>query len=281
MMGPARQEQPHLLGCPPALPAGPQSSGLLVLAAGRRTHCPTIVGIRQGHGLLVEHRRHQPRLLIPALVLGRAAPPRPRPPTKAVGMDNGRARPARPRRRRPGSERLPELPHTATGAARRNDLRAATAEPVEPLGGPKAPVQAEPNALPPFRGPAATGLSLPPRRLQRWDGRGLPPQSRLVQNCPLGTRRPSPAFPPSLAAVAPHPGARTALGLHANGPGRAIHIAPQQALGAVLGRRLPLALHVIPGDALEAGDRLGGTRLQGARHGRLLGTPRASKRPLY
>ena len=46
-------------------------------------------------------------------------------------------------------------------------------------------------------------------------------------------------------------------------------------------RRLTIALQVIPGDAVELGDGLGGTGVQGAGKGRLFGTPRASKGPLH
>jgi hypothetical protein len=102
-----------------------------------------------------------------------------------------------------------------------------------------------------------------------------------MEDFAVATRRDPEGFAARLAAVAPHPGALTALGLGANGQRGDIHIDPQPALGEPMVWGLAIALEVIPRDAAESVDRLRGTGLQGARNRRLLRTARAPKRPLH
>ena len=85
----ARQQEPHLLRLPLALPAGHQAQGLLVLAAGRCDHGAAIVGIGEGHGRVIGQRGHQYHLRIPALLLGGTAHPRARGPPEPVGLQDG------------------------------------------------------------------------------------------------------------------------------------------------------------------------------------------------
>jgi len=81
----AGQEQYHLLGLPPALPAGHEPQSLFVLTERRFNHRPAVVGIREGRRLAVAQCSHQHRILIPAFLLGRADHPLPRRPAAAVG----------------------------------------------------------------------------------------------------------------------------------------------------------------------------------------------------
>src|SRR2546422_913334 len=98
-----------------------------------------------------------------------------------------------------------------------------------------------------------------------------------MENFPIVTGGAPQRFPARLTAVAPHPGALTALGLRANGQGGDIHIDPQPALGEPMVRGLAITLQVIPRYPAELVDRLRCTGLQGARNRRLLGTARPPK----
>jgi hypothetical protein len=88
-------------------------------------------------------------------------------------------------------------------------------------------------------------------------------------------------FAARLAAIAPPPGALTALGLRPHRQRGDLDIHPQQALGEAMMRRLALALAIIPRHPAELLTRLRGTRLQRARQGRWLGTPRPPKGALH
>ena len=102
----ARQQQHHLLGCPPALAAGDQAQGLFVLAEGRLDRRPTIVGIGQGGRLTISQGRDQHRILLPAFLLGRPDHPLACGPAETVGMQHGGDLAARARRWLPWSEVL-------------------------------------------------------------------------------------------------------------------------------------------------------------------------------
>jgi hypothetical protein len=102
-----------------------------------------------------------------------------------------------------------------------------------------------------------------------------------MENFPIVTGGHTQRFPPGFTAVAPHPGALAPLGLGPNGQGRHIDIDPQQALREAMVRGLAIALEIIPGHPAELRNRLRGTRLQRARNGRLLGTPRPPKGALH
>ena len=98
-----------------------------------------------------------------------------------------------------------------------------------------------------------------------------------MENFPIVTGGHTQRFPPGFTAVAPHPGALAPFGLGPNGQGRHIDIDPQQALREAMVRGLAIAFEIVPGHPAEWRNRLRGTRLQRARHGRLLGTPRPPK----
>jgi hypothetical protein len=141
-MGQAGQQQHSLLRLPPALPAGHQPQRLLVRAEGRFAHGPAVIGIGHSQRLKVGPGGHEHRLLVPALLLGRADHPLPRGSAKAVGTADGRHLPARARRRMPGAKPLSSLPSPSAVPDLRDHLRAPAAAPMEPHGGPKAAVQA-------------------------------------------------------------------------------------------------------------------------------------------
>jgi hypothetical protein len=81
--------------------------------------------------------------------------------------------------------------------------------------------------------------------------------------------------------MAPHPGARAALRLHANGQGREGDIAPQQLGVAAVAGRGSRALQIIPGPLLERGDVFRCPGPQSPRHGGLLGTTCPPTGPLH
>ena len=85
-----RQQQHHLLGLPVTLPAGHKPQGLFVLAEGRFDHGAAVVGIGEGHGLVIGQGRHQYRILIAALLLGGTDHPLACGPAEAMGSQHGR-----------------------------------------------------------------------------------------------------------------------------------------------------------------------------------------------
>jgi len=102
-----------------------------------------------------------------------------------------------------------------------------------------------------------------------------------MEDFSVGTCRDPERFAARFAAVAPHPGALTALGLGPNGHGGEIAIHPQGLLvEAVMGRD-PIALQIIPRHLFVLGDVLRGTGPQSPRNGRLLRTACPPTGPLH
>src|SRR2546423_3007179 len=102
-----------------------------------------------------------------------------------------------------------------------------------------------------------------------------------MEDVSVGTRRDPEGFPPSFAAIAPHPGPLAPLGLGPNGHGGEIDIDPQEVLGKAMVGRGSIALEVIPRHALKLGDVLSPAGPQRACDRRLVGTARAAKSALH
>jgi hypothetical protein len=171
----AGQQQHHLLRLPPTLATRHQPQGLLILAKGRFKHRAAVIGISQSHWLVVGQGRHQHRILIPALLSRSANHPLLRRATEAVGLQDGGDLPAWTRRRLPRSNGRAPLPYPSAVTDFGDPLLAPTQQPVEPLGGPKAPIQAEHNALSPLPRPAQTGFQCAQGGCERRYRRGLAP----------------------------------------------------------------------------------------------------------
>src|SRR5207253_7627599 len=143
----AGQQEHHLLGCPPAWPAGDASQGLLVLAEGRFNHGAAIIGSSQGHRLVVDQRGDQHRVLIPALLLGGAHHPWPRRATEAMRLSYGGELAPWARGGLPRPDVRAPLLDPALVAALPHHLIAATQEPGEGLGSPTTAVRARHGLL--------------------------------------------------------------------------------------------------------------------------------------
>src|SRR5439155_1525844 len=156
----AGQQEHHLLGYPPALPAGDASQGLLVLAEGPFNHGAAILGSSQGHRLVVDQRGDQHRVLRPALLLGGAHHPWPRRATEAMRLSYGGALAPWARGGRPRPDVRAPLLDPAIVAALPHHLRAATQEPVAELGSPTTALQAQHALLAALPRPAQLGDGL-------------------------------------------------------------------------------------------------------------------------
>ena len=102
-----------------------------------------------------------------------------------------------------------------------------------------------------------------------------------MEDFSVGTRRDPERFAARFAAVAPHPGALTALGLGPNGHGGEIDIDSQVLLGEAMVGCGPIAFELIPGHPFKLRDMLPCARAQRAGDGRLVRTRRPSKGMLH
>src|SRR5262245_3587474 len=162
-----------------------------------------------------------------------------------------------------------------------HDLIAATQEPVEDLGGPKAPIQAEHNLDPTFTAPPQMGFDLQEGGFQGRHGGRFPPEQRLVEDLPILACRDPEGFPARFTAVTPQPGALTPLGLGSNRHRGEIDIHPQaRVVEAVAGCRA-IAFEIVPGHLLQLPHVLRGTGPQGPRDRGLLGTATPPKGALH
>ena len=111
-----------------------------------------------------------------------------------------------------GVEVLAQLVHAAMVADFGHHLIAATQEPVEDLGGPKAPIQAEHNLGPTFTAPSQMGFDLQQRGLGGAQ-RSPPPEQRLMEYLLILARRDPKGLPTGFTPIAPPPGPLTASAL--------------------------------------------------------------------
>src|SRR5262249_21925646 len=142
-------------------------------------------------------------------------------------------------------------------------LIATTQEPIEDLGGPKAPIEAEDNLAPPFGAHAQVGFDLPEACFEGGRGGRFPRDKRLVEDSPIRARRYSEGFATGFTPVAPHPGALTPLGLGPNRHRGEIDIHPQPRLVETVTGCRAIAFEIVPGYLLKLHHVLRGTGTQG------------------
>jgi hypothetical protein len=184
----AREEEPHLWRLPPALPTGHEPQGLFVLTEGRCDHGTAIVGVGAGHRLAGRQGAHQHGVLRPAFLLGGAHAPWACGPTAAVRRQDGGALSARAGGGLPRPKSLPQLAAPPALADCGAHLIPAAAPPMEPLGHPQTPVEAEPGPLPPLVGPPQAAFHLRESRFSGGDGSRFPAAQRLVEDVAVITR---------------------------------------------------------------------------------------------
>jgi hypothetical protein len=156
----AGEEQDDRLRFPWVLPAFDKPESLCSLAKGRCNQGAAVIRIRPRRGLQVEHRGEQAGIGVAALLLRGAHHPLARGPTEAMGAQDCGALAAWTRRGWPRAEVRTHRVHAAALADCGHHLRAATQEPMENFGGPKAAVHAEHNRCPTVAAPAQRGCNL-------------------------------------------------------------------------------------------------------------------------
>jgi hypothetical protein len=133
-----------------------------------------------------------------------------------------------------------------------------------------------------FTRPPETAFPLLESACERRDGGLLPASQRLMEDFSVRTRRDPERFPARFAAVAPHPGALTVLGLGPNGHRREIDIYPQPVLMEPMMGGGPIAFEIIPGHSFKLRDIFfHRSRAQRARDGRLVRTRRTANGTLH
>ncbi len=273
----AGEEQDYLLRFPRMLPTFDKPQRLFILAKGRCNHGATVIGIRYRRGLQIGHRGEQDGIVVAPFLLGSTNHPLARGPTEAMRAEDDGDLPPQTGGGLPGPQVLTQRPYPASVTDFGHHLRAATQDPIEHLGRPKAPVHAQDNPRPLCAGPPKVGFHLLQRRFQSRYGGRFAPQQGLVEYFPGGTCRDPQRFPPRFTAGASHPGALAPLCLGADGHGRHVDIHPQQALVEPMVGRRPVPFQIIPGHPLKLRHGVGGTRPQRPCNGGLLSAARAPK----
>jgi hypothetical protein len=180
-MGQTGSEHDSVLRFPLALPPFAQPHGLFILAPGGVDQRPAVIGGSDGGRFEVGHPRDQDGILRAAFLLGRAHHPLPGRATEAMGDQDGRPLAARPGGGLPRPDVLASRANPPALTDCGNDLIAATHHPVQHLGGPNAPVQAEDARGPALAGPSQTRCHLTQRRFECGPSRRLAPEQRLME----------------------------------------------------------------------------------------------------
>ena len=259
-------KQDNLRRFPLVLPPFDQPQRLFVLAKGRFDHGPAVLPISHRRRFESGQARDEDGIRIAAFVLGRAHHPLPGRPTEALGAEHSGHGAARAGRRRPWPEVLAPLLHPALVAALGQDLRPATAQPVAPLARAKAPVHTQANRRPPLPRPAQAAVHLLERAFACRDSGLLPAEPRFMETCSLGTRGAPERLAARCAAVAPPPGALTALGSRPKGHRGKIDIPPQARVVEAGAGRDARAFERVPGHLCKLRDILPGTGPQRPRN---------------
>ena len=250
------------------------------LAQGRFAPGPAVLPLRHRSRCESGPARDEDGLRRAAFVLGRAPHPLPGRPTAAIGAEHRGPVAARLGRRRPWPEGRAPLRPPAMGAALGHDLIPATAQPVAPRGRAQAPVQTPDQRRPPLPRPSTAACHLPARACAGRDSGLCPAEPRCMAHVALGTRRDPERCAARLAAVAPQPGVRTALGPRPNGQGGARNLHPPERLVDAVAGRDARALASVPGPLCKLRDLLPGTGPQRPCHGGLRGTTGPPQGPL-